>query len=85
MHLVDELVDHGPILAQGSFDRQPTDDIDAFKSRGLALEHKLYPRVLQEISERGILDVLESFAQTTTISKMHDEQIKETPEEVQVK
>ncbi len=54
VHLVDEKVDHGPILAQESFPRYESDDIETFKSRGLALEHKLFPQVLQEISKNGI-------------------------------
>ncbi len=62
VHLVDELVDHGPILQQGSFNRMPNDDIESFKARGLALEHKLFPAVLQSIAQNGILAVLENFA-----------------------
>jgi formyltetrahydrofolate-dependent phosphoribosylglycinamide formyltransferase len=54
VHLVDEQVDHGPILAQESFPRLPEDDLEAFKSRGLALEHKLFPKVLQDIASHGI-------------------------------
>jgi len=54
VHLVDEQVDHGPILAQESFPRLPEDNLEAFKSRGLALEHKLFPKVLQDISSNGI-------------------------------
>lgn len=54
VHLVDEKVDHGPILAQECFERLPGDDLESFKARGLAVEHKLFPRVLQEISKNGI-------------------------------
>lgn len=54
VHLVDEKVDHGPILAQATFPRLPEDDLEAFKSRGLALEHKLFPEVLQQIAEHGV-------------------------------
>ena len=54
VHLVDEKVDHGPILAQASFPRLGDDNLSAFKARGLALEHKLYPEVLQEISLNGV-------------------------------
>lgn len=53
VHLVDEEVDHGPILAQAEFPRLPDDDIETFKSRGLQLEHELYPRVLQQIATKG--------------------------------
>lgn len=60
VHLIDELVDHGPILAQESFDRLPADTLDDFKARGLAVEHKLYPAVLQRISQEGIDAILQS-------------------------
>ena len=63
VHLVDELVDHGPILQQESFKRMPGDTLDSFKARGLAVEHKLYPSVLQSISSKGIVPALEAFAQ----------------------
>lgn len=50
VHLVDELVDHGPILAQEAFPRLEDDTLETFKARGLAVEHKLYPQVLQMLS-----------------------------------
>jgi len=55
VHLVDEKVDHGPILAQETFPRLDDDTLETFKARGLALEHKLYSKVLQDIVERGIV------------------------------
>jgi phosphoribosylglycinamide formyltransferase-1 len=54
VHLVDEQVDHGPILGQAEFDRLPGDTIETFKARGLALEHELFPRVLQQVATNGI-------------------------------
>lgn len=54
VHLVDEHVDHGPILAQARFQREPGDTIETFKARGLALEHQLFPRVLQQVAKEGI-------------------------------
>lgn len=54
VHLADEKVDHGPILAQQSFERLDNDTLESFKERGLAIEHKLYPAVLQSIAKRGI-------------------------------
>ncbi|HEY9791086.1 MAG TPA: formyltransferase family protein, partial [Candidatus Obscuribacterales bacterium] len=54
IHLVDEHVDHGPILAQAAFERYDDDTLETFKARGLELEHKLYPAVLQEIARNGI-------------------------------
>ncbi|MBX9879837.1 MAG: phosphoribosylglycinamide formyltransferase [Candidatus Obscuribacterales bacterium] len=54
VHLADEKVDHGPILAQETFSRLENDTLESFKSRGLSVEHKLYPRVLQSIAKNGI-------------------------------
>jgi phosphoribosylglycinamide formyltransferase-1 len=59
IHLVDEQVDHGPILAQESFPRLAEDSLEDFKARGLAVEHALYPTVLQKIADRGIEHLLE--------------------------
>lgn len=54
VHLVDEEVDHGPIVAQQCFPRLPEDSLETFKARGLAIEHKLFPMALQLIADRGI-------------------------------
>lgn len=54
VHLVDEKVDHGPILAQAAFSRAEDDTIESFKARGLKIEHELYPQVLQTIAEQGV-------------------------------
>ncbi len=54
IHLVDEAMDNGMILAQRSFPRYTDDTLEAFKSRGLQIEHELYPACLQQIAEQGI-------------------------------
>ncbi len=54
VHLVDEEVDHGPILAQRAFPRRADDTLETFKARGLALEHELFPQVLQKIATNGL-------------------------------
>lgn len=54
VHLVDDQVDHGPILAQESFSRLPEDSLEDFKARGLALEHQLYPAVLQKLAQGNV-------------------------------
>jgi phosphoribosylglycinamide formyltransferase-1 len=54
IHLVDDKVDHGPILAQQSFHRLAEDSLEAFRARGLAVEHSLYPSVLQKIASGKI-------------------------------
>lgn len=54
VHLVDERVDHGPILAQATFSREADDTIESFKARGLKIEHELFPQVLQNIAKNGV-------------------------------
>jgi len=58
VHLVDEHVDHGPILAQREFPRHPQDTLDTFKQRGLAVEHDLFPAVLEEIATRSLASLV---------------------------
>lgn len=57
VHLVDEQVDHGPILAQLAFPRHEGDSFEEFSLRGLALEHKLLPEVLARIARQGGIDL----------------------------
>jgi phosphoribosylglycinamide formyltransferase-1 len=57
IHLVDEKVDHGFILAQEAFPRLEDDTLATFKARGLAIEHKLFPQVLETLA-RGELSFL---------------------------
>ncbi len=54
VHFVDEGMDTGKILVQERFVRKPDDSFVDFQSRGLAVEHKIYPRVLQMIAEGEI-------------------------------
>lgn len=54
VHLADEKVDYGPILAQAAFPRYADDTLETFRQRGLALEHRLYPEVLQSIATDGV-------------------------------
>lgn len=48
IHVVDELVDHGPILAQEAVSIDPGDDVESLHTRIQAIEHRLYPRVVAE-------------------------------------
>lgn len=50
VHLVDEGMDHGTVLAQAKFARLPEDTLEDFTNRGLTLEHRLFPAVLQKIA-----------------------------------
>ena len=46
VHLVDEELDHGPIVAQRAVPVDPGDNAISLSARILAEEHKLYPRAL---------------------------------------
>ncbi|MBF0207122.1 MAG: phosphoribosylglycinamide formyltransferase [Oligoflexia bacterium] len=49
VHLVDEGVDSGPILAQQSVDLRGINNLEELKARGKSVEHLLYPKVLAQI------------------------------------
>ena len=49
VHLVDEGVDSGPILAQREIEGRPGDDEEALQERGKGVEHLLYPDVLDRL------------------------------------
>ena len=52
VHIVDEGMDTGPILAQERFPRLPDDDLGSFQSRGQAVEHRIYVQVLAGVAEK---------------------------------
>jgi len=47
IHFVDEGTDTGPIILQEILPRYNDDTLEEFRKRGLAIEHQLYPRVIQ--------------------------------------
>ncbi|MGH8924117.1 MAG: phosphoribosylglycinamide formyltransferase [Acidimicrobiia bacterium] len=49
VHFVDELVDHGPIIAQQAVPVLPDDDVDSLHARIQTEEHQLYPRVVDAL------------------------------------
>lgn len=51
IHLVDEIYDHGKIVAQEKVPILPGDTPDDLAARVLEVEHKLYPRVLKKVCE----------------------------------
>lgn len=51
VHIVDEGVDTGKILAQSAVIRKDDDTLEDFSARILAAEHELYPRVIKEYGE----------------------------------
>lgn len=59
IHEVDAGLDTGRILAQVSFERAATDTLQSFKQRGLALEHELYAKVVQDVLTRHYVHRLE--------------------------
>ncbi len=49
VHLVDELVDHGPIIAQQAVPVAPDDDVAALHARIQAVEHRLLPAAVRAL------------------------------------
>lgn len=54
IHIVDELVDHGPIIAQEEVPILPGDTEESLAVRIHAVEHRLYPSTLQELLHEDI-------------------------------
>lgn len=53
VHLVDEGMDTGPILAQVPVPVLDDDDVETLKARILTEEHRIYPVVLQRVAREG--------------------------------
>lgn len=51
VHLVDEEVDHGPIVAQEAMVVEPDDDLHSLESRVHAVEHRLLPAAVRALVE----------------------------------
>jgi formyltetrahydrofolate-dependent phosphoribosylglycinamide formyltransferase len=49
IHIVDELVDHGPIIAQEEVSILPNDTEESLAKRIHEVEHRLYPKTLQQL------------------------------------
>ena len=52
VHVVDEGVDTGPVLASEPVPVLPEDTVDSLRERVHAAEHRLLPRVVRELCER---------------------------------
>jgi len=50
VHLVDDQYDRGPIIAQWRVPVEPTDTADSLAARVLAVEHVVYPRVIEMVA-----------------------------------
>ena len=57
VHIVDEEVDHGPILAQERVRRTPEDTLESLEAKIHAAEHQLYKRALKEFLEKKPVDI----------------------------
>lgn len=54
VHLVDEFLDSGPILAQSAVPVLDDDTVDSLAARILAQEHVIYPKAIQYVVERRV-------------------------------
>ena len=51
VHVVTAELDDGPVILQAAYPIEPGDEASDLQQRGHALEHKMYPQVLQWLSE----------------------------------
>ncbi|MBL8614313.1 MAG: phosphoribosylamine--glycine ligase [Deltaproteobacteria bacterium] len=58
VHLVDGGLDTGPILAQAPVDLRGARSLDEVRTRGLAVEHALYPRTIERVLRSGSVGAL---------------------------
>lgn len=49
VHLVDEEVDHGPVIRQAAVRIHPEDTLDSLTRRVHRLEHRIYPEVIEAL------------------------------------
>lgn len=54
VHLVDQLYDHGPIVAQAEVPVCPDDTPESLAERVAQAEREIYPQVIQEVADRGL-------------------------------
>lgn len=55
VHFVDKGIDTGPIIAQEVIEVLATDTIDTLQKRIQTIEHKLYPKVINELINGGFI------------------------------
>jgi phosphoribosylglycinamide formyltransferase 1 len=51
VHLVDEEVDHGPVVLQEAIEVRPQEDPDALEERIHEVEHRLLPAAVRALGE----------------------------------
>jgi phosphoribosylglycinamide formyltransferase-1 len=54
IHVVTPQLDAGPVIVQARFPIEPDDDAVSLQQKGHALEHQMYPRVLQWLAENRL-------------------------------
>lgn len=54
VHLVTEVLDAGPIIAQESVEVSPADDLHSLQHKVHALEHNIYPEVIRLYAEKRL-------------------------------
>jgi phosphoribosylglycinamide formyltransferase-1 len=54
VHFVDELVDHGPIIAQEAVPILPADTEETLHGRIKEVEHQLFPRAIKALAHRDL-------------------------------
>ena len=55
VHIVDEEVDHGPIVAQVAVEIKPTDTPASLEARIHKAEHALYPKVIDQFARKRLV------------------------------
>ena len=55
VHLVDEEMDHGPIIMQAAVPVYPDDTEDSLSARILAQEHRIYPTAIKLFAEGRVV------------------------------
>jgi folate-dependent phosphoribosylglycinamide formyltransferase PurN len=61
VHFVDEELDHGPAVAQWQVAVRPGETAETLASRVLAVEHVVYPRVVEMIAALGARQIPADF------------------------
>ena len=54
IHIVTPELDSGPVILQGQFAIEPDDNADSLQQKGHALEHQMYPQIIQWIAEQRL-------------------------------
>lgn len=54
IHVVTPELDDGPIIMQGRYTIEPGDSLDSLHKKGFALEHRMYPQLLQWLGDESL-------------------------------